>query len=72
MNKLKDWKRETQWLQILEGVHHKEAKILTAVKDGVLLEIYPELENLMAPLGITEYNKPTPAKKKRTPRKKKS
>ena len=72
MNKLKDWKRETQWLQILEGVHHQEAKILTAVKDGVLLEIYPELEKLMAPLGITEYNKPKTAKKKRSPKKKTS
>ena len=70
MNKLKDWKRETQWLQILEGVHHKEAKILTAVKDGTLLEMYPALEKLLSPLGITEYNKPSKTKKK-APRKKK-
>lgn len=72
MNKLKDWRRETQWMQILEGIHHKEVKILTAVKDGKLLEVYPQLEKLLKPLGIDQYNKPTPAKKKRAPRKKKS
>lgn len=69
MNKLPDWKRETNWMQILEGVHVKEAKLLTAVKDGKLLELYPALEKLMKPLGITEYNA---TKKKRAPRKKKS
>jgi hypothetical protein len=58
-------RREAVWVQILEGVHHKEASILTAVKDGKLLEIYPELEKLMEPLGITEYNKPVKAKAKR-------
>ena len=72
MNKLPDWKREMNWLQILEGVHANEAKVLTAVKDATLLEVYPKLEGLMEPLGITEYNKPKPAKKKRAPRKKKS
>ena len=60
--------QEMNWLQILEGVHPNEAKILTAVKDGNLLGLYPKLEKLMEPLGITEYNKP---KKKRKPRKKK-
>ena len=68
MKNLPTWKQEMNWLQILEGVHPEEAKILTSVKDGKLLELYPKLEKLMAPLGITEYNKP---KKKRAPRKKK-
>ena len=68
MNNLPDWKREMNWLQILEGVHPEEAKILTSVKDGALLGLYPKLEKLMAPLGITEYNKP---KKTRKTRKKK-
>lgn len=72
MNNLPDWKREMQWLQILEGVHPQEARILTAVKDGNLLSVYPQLEKVLEPLGITEYNKPTSAKKKRAPRKKKS
>ena len=68
MKNLPTWKQEMNWLQILEGVHPNEAKILTAVKDGNLLGLYPKLENLMEPLGITEYNKP---KKKRATRKKK-
>ena len=62
-------RREAVWVQILEGVHHREAAILTAVKDGKLLELYPQLEKLMAPLGITEYNVPV-KKKRRAPRKK--
>ncbi len=69
MNNLPDWKREMNWMQILEGVHPAEAKILTAVKDGTLLEVYPQLESLLPILGIEEYNKP--AKPKRKPRKKK-
>ena len=68
MNNLPDWKREMNWLQILEGVHPKEAKILTAVKDATLLEVYPKFEKLLKILGIEEYNKP---KKKSKPRKKK-
>ena len=68
MKNLPTWKQEMNWLQILEGVHPNEAKILTAVKDGNLLGLYPKLEKLMETLGITEYNKP---KKKRKPRKKK-
>lgn len=68
MKNLPPWKQEMNWLQILEGIHPAEAKILTAVKDGKLLELYPKLQKLMEPLGITEYNKP---KKKRAPRKKK-
>lgn len=67
MSNLPDWKREMVWLQILEGVHHKEADILTSMKDGTLLQIYPKLEELLPGIGITEYTKP---KKKRAPRKK--
>lgn len=63
MQKLPDWKREMNWLQIIEGLHHKEAKVLTAVKDGKLLEVYPQLEALLPGLGITEYNKAMPKKK---------
>lgn len=65
MRKLPDWKRESNWVQILEGVHSKEAKILTAIKDAKLIEMYPQMESLMPLLGIIEYNKPE-VKKKRT------
>lgn len=69
MNKLPDWKREVNWVQILEGLHHKEAKLLTAVKDGKLLNEYPDLEKSFETLGITEYNTPV---QKKTRRKKKA
>ena len=65
MKNLPDWKQEMNWLQILEGVHPEEARILTAVKDGNLLGLYPKLEKLMKPLGITEYNKPKKTRKKK-------
>jgi hypothetical protein len=67
MQKLPTWKREANWLQILEGLHHTEAVWLTAIKDGKLLELCPKLETLLPTLGIEEYNKPV---KKRAPRKK--
>lgn len=70
MNNLPQWRREQQWLNILEGIHHTEAKILTAVKDGNLLEMYPQLEKLLPTLGIDKYNVPTKAKRK--PRAKKN
>lgn len=70
MNNLPPVKREQQWVNILEGVHYKEAKLLTAVKDGKLLELYPQLESLLEKLGIPEYNKPEVAPKKKTRAKK--
>ena len=68
MNNLEDWKREQQWVNILEAIQHEEAKILTAVKDGVLLSLYPKLEKCLPLLGIEEYNKAPrkSAKKKST------
>lgn len=69
MRKLPPWKQEMQWLGLLESLQAKEAHLLTAVKDKRLLTMYPKLENLMEPLGITDYVKP---KKKRAPRKKKA
>ena len=64
MNNLPDWKREMNWLQILEGLHHTEASILTAIKDGKLLKEIPKLKKLRPPLAITEYNgKPKRRKK---------
>lgn len=64
LRNLPPWKQEMNWMQILEGLHPTEAKILTAVKDGKLLTLYPKLEKLLKDLGITEYNK-TPVKKTR-------
>ena len=65
MNNLPDWKREMNWMSIIEGVHHKEAELITHIKDGELLKLYPKLEAILPDLGIEEYNKP----KKKTRRK---
>lgn len=72
IHNLKQPQRETVWVQILEAVHPDEAVILTAVKDATLLNVYPQLEAVLAPLGITEYNKPVVKKdkKKRATKKK--
>ena len=66
MNNLPDWKREQQWINILEAVQAEEAKILTAVKDGALLKLYPKLEKCLPILGIEEYNKPPRKSNKKT------
>ena len=52
------WKQEMNWMSILEGVHHKEAALITAVKDKQLLILYPKLEGILETIGITEYVKP--------------
>ena len=52
------WKQEMNWMSILEGIHHKEAELITHVNDQQLLKLYPNLEGLLKDLGITEYSKP--------------
>ena len=66
MQNLPDWKREMNWMSILEGVHHKEAELITHIKDGQLLKLYPKLEAILPDLGITDWNK---SKKKATRKK---
>ena len=61
---LPPWKQEGNWASILEGVHHKEAEFLTAVKDQQLISLYPKLEGILETLGITEYVKPKKTKYK--------
>lgn len=61
---LPPWKQEGSWASILEGVHWKEAEILTAVKDQQLISLYPKLEGILETLGITEYVKPKKKKYK--------
>ena len=68
---LNQLKIEFVWVQILEGLQKNEVAILTAVKDGKLLDLYPQFEAILPTLGINEYNKPKP-KKKRAPRRKKA
>jgi hypothetical protein len=49
---MKPIKRENVWIQILEGVHWKEAAVLTHVKDQTLLATYPDLRPALELLGI--------------------
>ena len=64
MANLPEWKREMNWMSIIEGVHHKEATFLTAIKDVQLLNLYPKLEAILSDLGITDYVKPKKTRKK--------
>jgi len=64
MNNLPDWKREMNWMSIIEGVHHKEAELITHIKDQNLLKLYPKLEAILSDLGITDYVKPKKTRKK--------
>ena len=64
MKNLPAWKQEMNWLSIMEGIHHKEAEFMTAVKDVELLNLYPKLEAILPDLGITEYVKPKKKRKK--------
>ena len=61
---LPPWKQEMNWMNILEGVHHKEAEFITAVKDQQLISLYPKLEGILSDLGITDYVKPKKKKYK--------
>jgi|TARA_R110000744_G_scaffold17549_3_gene47469 hypothetical protein len=72
MKNLPAWKQEMNWMSTLEGLHFKEAHLITAIKDVQLLTIYPKLEGILSLLGITDYVKPVKAKKKRAPAKKKT
>lgn len=41
------WRREEIWMQICQGVHQKEARLLDLVKDQKLLEAYPRLAEVL-------------------------
>lgn len=45
-------RRETIWVQLLEGMHWKEAEILVHIKDQTLLQMYPQLQAICTQLGI--------------------
>lgn len=45
-------KRELSWLQMLEGMHWKEANVLVHIKDQTLLDIYPNMREVLTTLGV--------------------
>ena len=66
LKNLPPWKQEQNWLSIMEGLHHKEAKLITAVKDRQLLKLYPKLEAILKDLGIEDYEKPKGKRKSKS------
>lgn len=70
MQKIATSKRELIWVQILEGLHWKEANTLTHIKDQTLLQIYPNMYDVLTTLGakITLPN-PSETTKKKKPKK---
>ena len=68
---LKPAKKEMLWIGILEGLHWKEAEVLTLIKDQTLFTKYPALEVVLAEVGIVaRINKPEKKESKpRAPRK---
>lgn len=72
MEKVVPARRETIWIQMLEGMHWKEAAIMIQIKDQTLFNSYPNLHDVLKTLGVpvsdsfrkTETAKKTPAPKK--------
>lgn len=44
-------KREMSWIQIMEGLHWKEANVMVHIKDQTLLSIYPNMFEVLTKLG---------------------
>lgn len=61
-------RREINWMQLLEGLHWKEANILIHIKDQQLLNLYPNLRDILTALGtqITIIEQAETPKKKKT------
>jgi hypothetical protein len=52
MQKIPSHKREAAWIQMLEGLHWKEAAILIQIKDRTLFNSYPNLYDVLTQLGV--------------------
>ena len=70
MEKIPGHKRETLWVQMLEGMHWKEANVMIHIKDQTLLEIYPNMREVLTQLGAKiTLPEVTETKKKKKPKK---
>lgn len=67
MARVPSHKRETLWVQMLEGMHWKEANVMVHIKDQTLLTIYPNMREVLTRLGakITVPETPVKSKKKK-------
>lgn len=70
MQRIPTHKREMSWLQMLEGMHWKEANVLVHIKDQTLLTIYPNMFEVLTALGAQINIDVLPVKtKKKKPKK---
>jgi hypothetical protein len=51
MQKVASHQREKLWVQMLEGMHWKEANVMVHIKDQTLLQIYPNMRQVLTELG---------------------
>ena len=65
--KVSAFRREDVWVQILQGIHQGERNVLTAIKDATLLELYPQLADVL-PDFLVGWKKPE-VKKLKSPKK---
>ncbi len=69
VHNLTPFRKESNWIQILQGVQSLEAKFLTDVKDKKLLEVYPDLVDIL-PDFIPGFAQPDLTNKKKSKQKK--
>ena len=67
MERMPKHQKEIKWIQMLEGLHWKEANLLVHIKDQTLLELYPNMRQVLIELGAPI----EPAQEKKSTRKKK-
>ena len=51
MQKVPSHQREKLWVQMVEGMHWKEANVMIHIKDQTLLQIYPNMRQVLTELG---------------------
>jgi hypothetical protein len=52
MQSIPQHRRETIWVQMLEGLHWKEAQLIVAIKDWKLFVFYPNMYEVLSTLGV--------------------
>jgi hypothetical protein len=63
MQNVPTYKREINWIQIMEGLHWKEANVLIHIKDQTLFLIYPNMFEVLTKLGTQINIENVPEKK---------
>lgn len=69
MSNIPTAKRELIWVQLIEGLHWKEAAVLTSIKDQTLLDVYPNMRDVLKTLGVNISVPDAPVKRKSSKKK---